>query len=63
MPYAKNQGVNIHYEVEGSGPPIVLQHSFTSSLNRWRECGYVDALSADFKLILIDARGHGKSGK
>jgi pimeloyl-ACP methyl ester carboxylesterase len=63
MPYAENQGVKVYYEVEGSGVPIVLQHSFTGSLNRWRECGYVDGLSADYRLILIDARGHGKSGK
>jgi len=26
MPYANNQGVRIHYEVEGTGPPLVLQH-------------------------------------
>ena len=25
MPYVKNSGVNIHYHVEGDGPPLVLQ--------------------------------------
>lgn len=24
MPYVNNQGVRIHYEVEGEGPPLVL---------------------------------------
>ena len=24
MPYANNQGVNIYYEVEGDGSPLVL---------------------------------------
>jgi hypothetical protein len=24
MPYATGSGVRIHYEVEGSGPPLVL---------------------------------------
>jgi pimeloyl-ACP methyl ester carboxylesterase len=32
MPYASNAGVRIHYEFEGSGEPLVLQHGFTSSL-------------------------------
>jgi hypothetical protein len=26
MPHASNLGVKIHYEVEGSGPPLVLAH-------------------------------------
>lgn len=29
MPYATNQGVRIHYRVEGKGPLLVLQHGFT----------------------------------
>ena len=32
MPYASNNGVRIHYEVEGKGPPLVLQHGFSGSL-------------------------------
>jgi pimeloyl-ACP methyl ester carboxylesterase len=63
MPYANNQGVRIYYEVEGQGPPLVLGHGFSSSLNRWRELGYVDALRNEFKLVLFDARGHGQSDK
>ena len=61
VPYANNQGVRIHYEVEGSGPPLILHHgSFGSGLD-WREFGYTDALKQDHQLILIDARGHGAS--
>lgn len=26
MPYATNQGIRIHFEVEGAGTPLVLQH-------------------------------------
>jgi len=63
MPYAKNGDINIYYEVEGEGPPLVLQHGFSDSLEGWREYGYVDALQNDYQLILIDARGHGKSDK
>jgi hypothetical protein len=32
MPYADNQGVRIHYQVEGDGPPLVMQHGFTDSI-------------------------------
>ena len=44
MPSANNAGTQIHYEVEGTGPALVLQHGFTQSLEDWGECGYVDAL-------------------
>jgi pimeloyl-ACP methyl ester carboxylesterase len=63
MPYAKNGDINIYYEVEGEGPPLVMLHGLTSSSEGWRESGYVDALKDDYRLILIDFRGHGKSDK
>ncbi len=50
MPYVNNQGVRIHYRVEGAGPPLVLQHAFTGSLASWYEFGYVSALERDYKL-------------
>ena len=51
MPHANNHSVRIHYQVEGEGPPLVLQHGFTSSLQSWYAYGYVRlaaALSAHF---------------
>jgi pimeloyl-ACP methyl ester carboxylesterase len=63
MPYADNHGVRIHYQVEGNGPPLVLQHGFTQSAKRWYFHGYVDALKSQYQLILVDARGHGQSDK
>src|SRR5690349_5576708 len=63
MPYVNNKGVRIHYEVEGEGPPLVLQHGSAGSLGDWRELGYVEALKQANRLILIDARGHGESDK
>ncbi|MDO8749575.1 MAG: alpha/beta fold hydrolase [Dehalococcoidia bacterium] len=63
MPFASNSGIRIHYEVEGEGPSMVLQHGFTTSLEGWRAAGYVDALKGDYQLILVDARGHGASDK
>jgi pimeloyl-ACP methyl ester carboxylesterase len=32
MPYADHQGTRIHYQVEGDGPALVLQHGFTGNL-------------------------------
>jgi pimeloyl-ACP methyl ester carboxylesterase len=63
MPYVNNAGVQIHYEIEGAGPALVLQHGFTQSLESWAECGYVAPLRPKYRLILIDARGHGRSDK
>lgn len=63
MPYVDNRGIRIHYEIKGEGPPLVLQHGFTQSIEGWYRCGYVDALKLNYRLILIDARGHGKSDK
>ena len=63
MPYATNQGVRIHYQVGGEGAPLVLLHGFNSNLERWHEWGYVEPLQRDYRLILLDARGHGASDK
>jgi pimeloyl-ACP methyl ester carboxylesterase len=63
MPYANSQGIHIHYHIEGEGPPLVLQHGFTDSLESWYEVGYVDALQHDYRLISVDARGYGASDK
>ena len=65
MPYADSDGVQIYYEVEGNpeGPPLVLQHGLTGYLESWRERGYTEVLGDDYRLILIDARGHGRSDK
>ncbi len=65
MPYATNpdDGVRIYYEVEGDGPPLVYQYGFAWWIGYVRELGYADALADEYRLILIDARGHGRSDK
>ena len=63
MPFAMNNGVRIHYEVEGAGPPLVLQHGFTDSMVSWYDRGYVEVLKQHNLLVLIDARGHNASDK
>ncbi len=62
MPCVNNQGVRIHYEVEGKGPPLVLLHGLGGNLKMWYDSGY-EKLGKDHQLILMDVRGHGASDK
>ena len=59
MPTLTNQGVNIHYETHGSGPPLLLSHGFSATSAMWR--GQIEPLSRHHTLILWDMRGHGNS--
>ena len=63
MPYVNNSDVRIHYHVEGAGPDLILQHGLTNSLENWYAYGFVEELKKNYRLILVDARGHGKSDK
>ena len=63
MPIADSRGVPIHYETEGQGPPLVLYHGFCGTLIDWYDFGYVASLRDSYQLVLMDARGHGTSGK
>jgi len=61
----QSDGVEINYIVQGSGPPVLLIHGFASSLHgNWRATGIVDALvKSGRKVVALDCRGHGRSGK
>jgi pimeloyl-ACP methyl ester carboxylesterase len=57
-------GVPVYYCDEGSGPVVVLVHGFavTGNVNfRWP--GITEALARDFRVLSLDLRGHGRSGK
>src|SRR3981081_4550713 len=55
-------GVDIHFEVNGDGRPVVLLHGFPDSGRLWRN--QLEPLaSAGFKVIVPDLRGYGASGK
>ncbi len=59
-----SDGTQIRYVIAGQGDPVVLIHGVTASLeSNWILPGVFGALSEDFMVIGIDARGHGKSGK
>jgi pimeloyl-ACP methyl ester carboxylesterase len=63
MPFVNNNGIKIHYEVEGQGPALLLAHGLSTSMEQWRARGYTEELSGNHMLILVDTRGHGGSDK
>ena len=59
-----SNGVRIRYVDQGSGPPVVLIHGFSGSLDTgWVETGVLPKLATDYRVIALDYRGHGKSDK
>lgn len=60
-----SNGVQIHYLDRGRGEPVVLLHGLTGSYARhWEAPGVIDALgTAGYRVIAMDCRGHGQSGK
>lgn len=71
MPYLSNNGVRIFYRTEpadGSADtdapvPLLLLHGFMQTSQDWIDAGYVKELAPVRPLILVDARGHGRSDK
>lgn len=61
MPYAKVNGIGLHYREAGEGFPIVLVHGFTGNSRNWALA--VPELARSFRTVSVDLRGHGHSGK
>lgn len=63
--YFTSDGIQIHFVDEGCGTPVLLVHGYTSDIDSgWRNRGVIDGLiSAGFRVIAYDNRGHGKSDK
>ena len=59
-----SNGVRIRYVDIGKGEPLVLVHGILGSVEiNWQDTGVLDRLSPHFRVIALDMRGHGKSGK
>lgn len=56
-----SDGVPLYYEDQGAGPAVVLIHGWTMNTTFWAQ--NVPALSVDNRVISVDLRGHGASGK
>ncbi len=61
MPKSRANGVDIHYEVSGDGPPMVLIHANPFDHNLWMY--QIAHFSTWFRVIAVDIRGYGRSEK
>ncbi len=59
--FAEVDGVRIHYQEKGAGAPLVLLHGYTASTFAWKDV--FEPLSQRFRVIAIDLKGFGFSGK
>ena len=53
-------GIDLFYEVEGAGEPLLLLHGGTGTHENWAYAGR-DQFLREYELIAPDARGHGRS--
>ena len=60
MPTVEANGIETYYERHGEGPPLVCLPGGGFDHRSWYP--QVEGLSDEFELILLDPRGHGKTG-
>ncbi|MGE3245172.1 MAG: alpha/beta fold hydrolase, partial [Beijerinckiaceae bacterium] len=61
MPWSNRNGLRIHYEVHGDGPPLVLVHANPFDRRLWTY--QVSRFSPFFRVIAVDLRGYGLADK
>src|SRR5262245_29537660 len=59
--FADVDGMRIHYQERGAGAPLVLLHGYTASTFAWKDV--FEPLSRRFRVIAVDLKGFGFSGK
>jgi pimeloyl-ACP methyl ester carboxylesterase len=59
--FADIDGVRVHYQEKGEGAPLVLLHGYTASTFAWKDV--FEPLSEQFRVIAVDMKGFGFSGK
>ena len=58
MAHIRANGIDIHYTVEGAGPPLIMLHGATSAAAEdW--AAQRPLFRKAFRIYLVDARGHG----
>jgi 3-oxoadipate enol-lactonase len=59
MPKIKVNDINLYYEIQGSGDPLVLIGGFTANRLNWTNL--TDNFMHDFQVLMIENRGAGES--
>jgi pimeloyl-ACP methyl ester carboxylesterase len=62
MPVARVGDINIHYEIDGQGPPLILIMGMGGQASSWGD-DLLTLLAAHFQVIRFDNRGCGLSDK
>lgn len=61
MPITNANGIDLYYEVHGEGEPLLLIMGLSLNSKSWFRT--IPALSEQYKVIVFDNRGVGRSGK
>ncbi len=59
MPYFENLGAKLYFEEQGKGKALLFLHGASWDMRQWKN--EVDYFSSEYRVITLDARGHGKS--
>ncbi len=59
MPHLSFKKNSIHYDVKGTGNPVLLLHGFLENSTMWDD--YTTYLSTTHQVVRIDLPGHGRS--
>ncbi|WP_024520209.1 alpha/beta hydrolase [Bradyrhizobium sp. Tv2a-2] len=60
--FAKANGINLAYRVQGGGPPLVLIMGYRLNSTAW-PATFIERLAQQFTVITLDNRGTGQSDK
>ncbi len=61
MPYQTVNGIQIYYEEQGKGEPLMLINGLSFPMDLW--FAQIEELSKDFRVIALDNRGIGRTDK
>ena len=59
MPCFENSGAKLYFEETGCGNPLIFLHGAAWDMHQWDE--QIRYFSKEYRVIALDARGHGKS--
>ncbi|WP_250152452.1 alpha/beta fold hydrolase [Ancylobacter radicis] len=59
--FLTGDGVELHYIAAGAGRPVILIPGWSQTAEEWTF--QIESLSTAYRVIAIDMRGHGRSGK
>ncbi|NLJ58525.1 MAG: alpha/beta hydrolase [Tissierellia bacterium] len=59
--FTTSDGIKLFYDVKGEGKPIVLVHGWSQDSSVFQP--QVEELSKEYKVVVYDHRGHGKSDR